>query len=115
MFQRVVVHQDVAIAISLFRVFQRPFQKGENVLLTQRAQFKDPGTGNERLDDVKIWVLRGRANQRHHAVFHVWKQRVLLGAIPAVHFINKQDGALAIEPPPFCRFINHPAQIRHAG
>ena len=79
----------------------------------QRLQLENARARDQRADDIEIGVLGRRANQRDHTRLHVRQQRVLLGLVPAVHFIDEQDRALVVHPPAFLRLTDHPAQLGH--
>ncbi len=92
--QGVVVNRHVQLAVAAFGIGQRLARDREEICLGERLELEDAATADERLVDLKIRVLGGRADQDHRAVLDPRQQRVLLGFVEAVHFVYKEDGAL---------------------
>jgi hypothetical protein len=82
-----------------------------NCVLTKRLQFKDTRAGYQRPDHLKVRVLGRSANQRDHAALDMRQQRILLGLIPAVNLIDKQDRAAVVHLATLGRLCNHLTQV----
>ena len=66
----------------------------------QRLHAKQARAAQQRLVHFKERVFGGGADQGQGAVFHPGQQRILLGAVEAMHFIDEQGGAqsMALQP-----------------
>ncbi|OQA43300.1 MAG: hypothetical protein BWY52_01914 [Chloroflexi bacterium ADurb.Bin325] len=93
--QRVVVDPHIKPAVAALRVGQRLSRDRAEILLGQRLELEDAAAADERLVDLEIGVLGGRADQDDRAVLDPRQQRVLLRLVEAVHLVHKEDGALA--------------------
>jgi len=112
--QGVFVRADIASAVAINRVRERAPQKGQHIRFGQGLKLKDARAADQGFDDVEVGVLGGRANQGEQAGFHMREQGVLLGFVPAVHFIHKQDSALAVQPAALRGVFDDFPQVGHA-
>ena len=92
--QGIVVDLDVELAVTAFWIGQRLARDRKEIVLRERLELEDAAAADERLVDLKIGVLGGRADQDDRAVLDPRQQRVLLGLVEAVNFVHKEDGAL---------------------
>ncbi|MNF98103.1 hypothetical protein D3C84_809510 [compost metagenome] len=56
----------------------------------------DPRAGEQGVVELERRVFRGRADENQRAVFDIRQERILLGLVEAVHFIDEQNRAPAI-------------------
>jgi hypothetical protein len=89
-----------AAAVASLHVGQGAARRVRTAPHRQRAQLKHARAGEERPHDLKVGVLRRRADEDDRAVLHVRQEGVLLGLVEAVDLIHQQDGALAVHPAP---------------
>jgi hypothetical protein len=87
---------DRAVSVTPLCILQRLLRHSIQVCLFQRFELKNPGTTDQGFVDLKEGILGGRPNQNHRAVFHPGQQRILLGFVEAVNFINKENGAASV-------------------
>ncbi len=59
----------------------------------QGFQHKYAAARQQGGDDLKAGVLGGRADQDERAILDIGQQKILLGFVEAVNFVQKQDGA----------------------
>ena len=85
----------VQLAVAALGVGQRLARDREEVVLRQRLELEDAAAADQRLVDLEVGVLGGRADQDDRAVLDPRQQRVLLRLVPAVHLVDEEDGALA--------------------
>ena len=104
--QGVLVNLRMEGAHPLFLVIHCPAQDRLDILLIQRMELKDAGSGQQRSIDLKIRVFRSRPDQRDGAVLHKRKQIILLSLVETVDLIDKQDGLLLIHPQQFFCLLN---------
>ena len=98
-----------------FRVGQGAAQQLQQILFSQRLQFKNLRARNQRGIDKEKWIMRRGPNQPHHPALHVRQQDVLLRLVKAVNFVNEQDGRLPrVFQAVACR-RQHPAHVGHIG
>jgi hypothetical protein len=62
------------------------------------AELKDLAAADQRAVDGEERVFGGRADERHHALFHVGQQHVLLGLVEAVDLVDEQQRLAAAGP-----------------
>ena len=100
---------------SAMRIGPRLAQNPVEGFLAERFQLKKARAGYQRRNHVKIRVLGGRADEGDHAAFDMRQQGVLLGAVPAVHLIDEENGAFAVQAAAFGGVSDYAAQVGHAG
>jgi len=115
MLQRVVVEQDFPVAVAALGVGQGAAHQQLDVIIAERGQAEDPAAGEQRPDQAEERVLRRCADQNDRVVFHMGQQRVLLGLVPAVDLVDKEDGALVVHAQPLFGLVDDLAQILDAG
>ncbi len=101
LFQRAIVGCEVEVAEAALGVFERSLQQGDNLLLGERLQNVNAAAREQRGDDFERRVLGGGADQADAALLDVGQERVLLGFVEAVHFVDEDDGARAVLPRAF--------------
>ena len=106
---------DGALAIPPLAVIQGPMQKIPQIVGVECLQPEQARPADEGFVDFEVGVFRGRPNQGEGSVLNPWQQRILLGAVEPVHFIDEQDGAQAmtVQSQPGC--IHLSAEIFDAG
>ena len=62
----------------------------------ERLEPEQRGAREQRTGEREERVLGGRADEHEQALLDVRQQRVLLGAVEAVHLVEEQDRALAL-------------------
>jgi len=97
------------------RIGDRPLDDQPDVILTKRLQHEDPGTREERRDDLERRVLGRRADERDIALLDVRQHRVLLTLVEAVDLVDEQDGALAGGAAQLASLLDHATQIGDPG
>ena len=113
--QRVVVELDVEAAIAPLGIGQGVAGNGLQIGLAQGAELEDAAAADQGPVDAKVGVLGGGADEDDRAVLHPGQEGVLLGFVPAVDLVDKEDGPLAVERPPLLGLLGHAAYIGHAG
>ena len=113
--QRVVVNLHVELAVAALGVGQGLARDGEEVVLRQRLELEDAAAADQRLVDLEVGVLGGRADQDHRAVLDPRQQRVLLRLVEAVDLVHEEDGALAELAAALLRVGDGGADVGHAG
>ncbi|MNI57209.1 hypothetical protein D3C73_1122580 [compost metagenome] len=56
----------------------------------------DAGAGEQGVVEFERRVFRGRADENQRAVFDIRQERILLGLVEAVHFVDEQDRPPAV-------------------
>ena len=112
--QRIVVELDVELAVAALGIGQRLASDREEVVLRERLELEDAAAADQRLVDLEIGVLGGRADQDDRAVLDPRQQRVLLGLVEAVDFVDEEDGALGKLAAAFLRGGDGRADVRDA-
>ena len=59
----------------------------------ERFELEHAGAAEQRGDDFKRWVFRGRADQGDRAVLDGVQEGVLLGLVEAMDLVDEEDGA----------------------
>ena len=113
--ERVVVELHVELAVPALGVGQRLPGDREQVGLGQRLELEDAAAADERLVDLEIGVLGGRADEDDRAVLDPRQQRVLLGLVEAVDFVHEEDRALAELPAALLRLRDRLPDVGDAG
>ena len=90
-------------------------QQRIKIVFRQRSQFKNLRTRNQRRIDEEKRIVRRRADELHHAAFHVRQQNVLLGFIETMDFVHEQNRGLALVFEAIGRGGQHAPHIRHVG
>ena len=90
---------------TFFDIIYRTLQKLFNIFLTQRFQFKDTGSGNQRTVHLKIRILSRCSDQYDRTVLHKRKQIILLPFVKAVNLIYEKDRLLLIHSFQILRFL----------
>ena len=85
--------------------------------LTARAAASacHPAAADKGPVNAEIGVLCRGANEDDGAVFHPGQEGILLGLVPAVYLVDKEDGALVMQGPPLLGLLRHPADVGHAS
>ena len=94
---------------------KRAAQHLPDLLRGQRPQRVHPHPRQQRAVDLERGVLRGRADQRHHALLHSRQQRVLLGLVEAVDLIEEEHRAGVARGAAVGGALQHRAHLRAAG
>ena len=92
--------RQLAIAVAPLAIGEGSLQQGLQLGRLQRLHAKQARAAQQRLVHFKERVFGGGADQGQGAVFHPGQQRILLGAVEAMHFIDEQGGAqsMALQP-----------------
>ncbi len=91
-----------------------PPQQGLKIVVAEPAQHQDLGPRQQCPDQLEGRVLGGGPDQDHGAVLDHRQKRVLLGAVEAVDFVDKEQGAMA-DLAPLPGRLEHFAQIGDPG
>ncbi len=75
----------------------------------------DPSPREQSVVQFKRGVLGGGADENQRAVFDIGQERILLGLVETVHFIDEQDGALAVLPGLLPGDFHRLTDFLHAG
>ena len=86
----------LAIAVAELAIGEGPLQQGLQLGRFQRLHAKQARATDQRLVHFKERVFGGGADQGQGTVFHPGQQRILLGAVEAMHFIDEQGGAQSV-------------------
>ena len=76
---------------------------------------KNLAPADQRRIDGEKWILRRRADEQDQSRFHIGQQNVLLGAVEAMNFIEKQHGALSAGAQAFLGCIENGPNFLHAN
>ena len=101
------------LAVAPLRILQGPLQQLVQVLRLQGLQAKQARAAHQRLVHLKEGVFGGGPDQGHGAVLHPGQQRILLGAVEAVHLIDEQQRAQAVLLQALLGRLHRGAQIFH--
>ncbi|CAI8169362.1 MAG: Uncharacterised protein [Synechococcus sp. CC9902] len=85
------------------------------ILRLEGQESKQPRPAHQSLVHLEVGVLRGGSDQGDGAVLHPGQQRILLGAVETVHFINEQNRAQPVALKALPGSIDLESQILHAG
>ena len=96
LFQDVVGRPQLHRAQAAFFVTQGALQQLDNLFFSQRLEHVHPAAGKQRGNDFERRILRGGADQADVALLHVGQERILLGLVEAVDFIDEDDRARAV-------------------
>ncbi len=105
---------DAARPIAALGIAQRALEQSQGCPARERYELKDARTGQERAVDFEIRIFSCRADQNDGAVFNVRQERVLLGFVKAVDFVNEQDGALPVQVKTLARLFDDAANVGDA-
>jgi hypothetical protein len=78
-------------------IMQRLLDDAQQVGILQRAQQVDTGAGEQGIVQFKGRILGGSTHEDQRPIFHMGQKRILLALVEAVHFIDKQHSAKAID------------------
>lgn len=109
------LHPDLVLAQAPLPVGQGPFQKPADGLIRKGFQPEQAGPRDERGNAGEDGVFGGGAHQGDQPAFQVGQQGVLLAAVPTMHLVHKQQGALTLAHQAFPRLGHDPPQVRHPG
>jgi len=109
--------QELHIQLSIASVWVTQRMRGHlaQVVLSERDELKDAAAADQGAVDGEPGVLGGGANHDDRAVLYPGEQGVLLGLVPAMHLIDKEDGAAAIEGALFLRLRRDLTQFLDPG
>jgi hypothetical protein len=88
---------DIGFRKKLPNPFPIGFEVFGHVRRGKRFENENFRTGEKRPDDGEARIFGRRADQRHDTLFDVRQERVLLGFVPTVDFIEKEDRFFAFE------------------
>ena len=94
--ERVGVDGELGVAEAALGVGERALEQRPDVVGLERIEPEERRSRQERSSQGEVRVLRRRADQYDQAFLDVWQQRVLLGAVEAVHLVEEEDRALAV-------------------
>ncbi|OFV90089.1 MAG: hypothetical protein A3J75_01795 [Acidobacteria bacterium RBG_16_68_9] len=86
-----------------------------DVLRRQRLQDEDGGPRQQRRDDLKRGVLRGRADEHQGAVLDMRQEGILLCLVEAMDLVNDQYRGAPVVGSLRPRLLDHVAQLLHPG
>jgi hypothetical protein len=89
-------------------------QQLAHLVVVQGLEHIDLGTRQQGRIDFERRIFGGRADQRHQPAFDERQQRILLGFVETVDFVNEQDRVLAAGQI-MLRLFDGGADILHAG
>ena len=113
--QGVVVQMDLVLAQPALLVGHGPPEQRLDVVARKRLELEDAAAADQRAVDREERVFGGRADEDHHALFHVGQQHVLLGLVEAVDFVDEQQRPLALGREPVVGRREDFAQFLHAA
>ena len=96
MVERVVVELNFLGAEAADGIFDGLPDDVFDVFVVERLQLEDARTRHKCPVHREIRIFRGRADENDGAVFDPWQEGVLLRFVPAVDFIDEEDGPLAL-------------------
>ena len=91
--QRLCIDFELHVAKTTHRVGQRMLQRFDDLLDGQRLQYMHATAREQGRVEFKRRILGGGADQNDDATLDVRQERVLLGLVEAVHFVDKQHRA----------------------
>ena len=97
MLQRPLLKFHLPAAVAPLPVLQGGGGCLNQVVALQRQQLEDTTPAHQGLVYLKEGIFRGGSHQNDGSVFHPGQQGILLGTVPAVHLVHKEDGAAAVE------------------
>jgi hypothetical protein len=112
---RFTFEEHLSAAVSAFRILERAPDQAPDVILGKRPKLENARARNQRADHLEVRVFGRRADQHDRAVFHMREQRVLLGFVPAMDFVDEEDCADVVEFAALARLGDNTAQFGHAG
>ena len=80
----------------------------------EAVKHEDLGAGEECRVKLEGRVLGGRPDEDDGAVFDIWEEAILLGAVEAVDFVDEEQRPLP-HPPPVARRLEHLPEVGNAG
>ena len=113
--ERVVVEFRAEFAEATLLVVQRANKNAADIVVAQRLQPHHARSGEQGTVDFERWILSRGADQDDRAVLDVRKNRVLLGLVEAMDFVDEEHRALTVHPQVLVRFLDGIAQILHAA
>ncbi len=113
--ESIIMDVDLQPAIAAVRIGHGVAGNGAEIIVAQRPELKDTAPADKRPVDAEIGVLCGRADENDGAILHPGQKGILLGLVPAVHLIHKEDRPLVIQGAPLLGLFGHPPDIGHAG
>ena len=112
--ERVGVDGEVGVAEAALAVGQRALEQRADVVGLERVEPEQRGSRQQWPGQGEVRVLRRRADEDDEALLDVREQRVLLGAVEAVHLVEEEDRALPVLPEPIARSVDDLANILDA-
>ena len=88
---------------------------GAQVILRERLQLEDAAAADKGPVHLEVGILRGRSDEDDRSIFHPGKERVLLGFVPAIHLVDKERRAPAIEVAVVLRNLYGFPELLHPG
>jgi len=99
-FQGPFLKADLPFSIASFPVVQGPTGSFKKGFFGERLKLENTAPAHEGPVYFEKGIFGGGPNKNDRTVFYPGEEGILLGLVPAVNLIDKQDGPLAIEPPP---------------
>ena len=113
--ERVVVDVEVLVAQAARSSVSARSEERTQVVDAQRLEPEQRGAREQRAGEREERVLGGGADEDEQALLDVREQRVLLGAVEAVHLVEEEDRAAALLADAGARPLRDLAHVLHAG
>ena len=113
--QRFVLLNLYVAVFEIFVLRECAVEQGEEIVLAEWLEHVDLHAREERADHLERGVLRGGADERHHARLHGIEQRVLLRFREAVDFVDEEQRALRGEEFALGGAVERFAHLLHTG
>jgi len=98
MFEGSVLERDLPPAVPALCVREAGEGGFHKVFTLERLELEHPASADQRLVHFEKGIFRGGSDQDDRAVLHPGQEGVLLGAVPSVHLVYKENRPPAVEP-----------------
>src|SRR5882672_7403680 len=94
--QDLVCRANAHLAQTTLRIFQRTAQQNNDLLFRELVQDVHAAAREQSAIDLKRRILSSCTDQPDIAALHMRKESILLRAVKAVNFVDKKNGACAV-------------------
>ena len=96
MVEGVVVKACAEVAVAACGVIECLSDDAADMVVVERLELEDAGAGDEGAVDGEVGVFGGGTDEDDGAVLDPGEEGVLLRLVPAVDFVDEEDGALSV-------------------